>query len=427
MYSQGCFTTKKQLKGMMKVMSNQSGKKPAKLGAPTQFWFPSGTHPAPFCKTGLETVLDRAKQLESNPTLLAEDAESYTDKTYVQRVSELFWAITKTTEIPVLQIKKFYLSNMEKAFSKLAKEQRDEYKELCKFWGIVPEEHRAKAPTKGVRPYRHLNRLTHWGYFDLYFPNLNDFVELVVQKTYTNSTTMSKLDMAKYAQIFALIINGHCLMPYDLDKFNETHAKLQAQGKTFDPFDLKETVLATIISGEKNACWNAGMLYHFYTNYMKQLPDGAINLDAVIYFMELIDYNHKLLIKEFMDMLSEEMHDGCSEKTEFKSLHLSPIMANVDIRALKEELFPLGVWDTNITLFMTNIPEKERRAYRYAYNRFEKNKFAFGEGVETVKTPFDCRHPLSRKQYTMYGYRYAWSPLAVRVSDPNELWMMRNM
>lgn len=408
-------------------MSNKSGKKPVILGTPSQFRPPSATHPAPFCQSGMTSVVNRAVQLESNPSLLAEDADGFRDKTYVNRVSELYWSIVKATGIPVMQIKKFHISDMEKAFSKMATEQRDTYKELCKFWGIVPEEHRVKKPTSGIKPHRHLNLLNRWGYFDLFFSSLEYVVDLVAQKTHTSSHTMSKLEMAKYAQIFMLFISGQCMMPYDLPKFEETYEEFKQKGIKIDPFDLKETMLATIISGEKNIGWNAGWLYYCYNAYLSQLPDGAINLDSVAYFMELIEYNHKLMLKEFMDMLSGDKGDPASEKSEFKTRHLTPVMVNYDIRALKEEMFPLGPWDTATTLFMTNIPQKERQAYRYAYNRFQKNGFDFGKGIETVKTPFECRHPLSRKQYIMYGYRYAWSPLAVRVSDPNELWMMRNM
>ncbi len=409
-------------------MSNKLGKKPMLLSKPEEFRPPSNVLTAPpFCQPGIASVVSRAAQLENDPTLLAEDADNYTDKIYVNRVSQLFWSIVKATNIPIMQVKKFRIGDMEKAFAKMAAEQRDVYKELCKFWGIIPEEHKAKKPTSGIKPHSHLNLLNRWGYFDLYFSSLDYVVDLVAAKTYTASHTMTKLEMAKYAHIFALFINGQCLMPYDLPKFEETCAKLKEQGTKFDAFDMREKVLASIISSEKNIGWGAGWLYYCYNAYLRQLPDGAINLDAIVYFMELIEYDHKLMLKEFVDMLSGDKKDPASEKSDFKARHLQPIMVNVDIRALKEKLFPLGPWETENVLFMTYVQAKQKQAYRYAYNRYQKNGFDFGEGIETVKTPLVCRHPLSREKYTMYGYRYAWSPLAVRVSDPNELWMMRNM
>lgn len=411
----------------MTVMKNKSGKKPAPPGTPIQFRFPLATQPAPFCKAGLQSVLSRAAQLENDPTLLAEDADVYKDKAYVNRVSQIFWSIVKTSGIPIMQIKKFHIRNMEKAFSKMANEQPDVYKDLCKFWGIVPEEHKAKKATSGIQPHRHLNLLNRWGYFDLFFSSLDYVVDLVVQKTYTSSNTMSKLEMAKYAHIFMLFIAGQCLMPYDLPKFEETCEKLKEQGIKFDAFDLREKVFSTIISGEKNIGWNAGWLYYCYNAYLKPLPNGAINLDTIVYFMELIEYDHKLLLKEFADMLSGDKKDTSSEKYDFKVRKLQPVMVNSDIRALKEKLFPLGPWESQTSLFLTSNSPKQRQAYRYAYNRFQKNGFKFGEGVETIKCPLECIHALSREKYTMYGYRYAWSPLAIRVSDPNELWMMRNM
>ena len=402
-------------------MSNKLGKKPMLLSKPGESRPPSNVLSAPpFCQPGIASVVSRAAQLENNPTLLAEDADNYTDKIYVNRVCQLFWSIVKVSNIPVI-------GNMEKVFAKMATEQRDVYKELCKFWGIIPEEHKAKKPTSGIKPHSHLNLLNRWGYFDLYFSNLDYVVDLVAAKTYTSSHTMTKLEMAKYAHIFALFINGQCLMPYDLPKFEEFCAKLKEAGTKFDAFELRKKFFASIINSEQNIGWNAGWLYYCYNAYLRQLPDGAINLDAIAYFMELIEYDHKLMLKEFTDMLSGDKGDSSSEKSDFKARHLKPIMVNVDIRALKEKLFPSGPWDTQNALFMTNIDAKQRQAYRYAYNRFQKNNFAFGENVETVKTPLECHHALSRAKYTMYGYRYAWSPLAVRVSDPNELWMMRNM
>lgn len=408
-------------------MGIKQGKMPAQPGIPKQSWQPGVTHPAPFCNTQLTSVLTYSLQLQNNPTILAEDAAAYKDQKYVRIVADMFWAITKATEIPVTQIKKFRISDMEKAFAKLAKEQREEYKEMCKFWGIVPEKHCTKTPTRGVSPHSHLSRLNRWGYFEIYFPNIEYFVDLIVKKTSTSSKTMTKIEIAKYAQIFMLFILGQSFMPYDFVMFYETKKQLEEKGIKIHSIELQQDIINEIISKEKKSCWSASTLYTLYSNPMRDFPDGAIDIDAVMYFMDLIDYKHKLVIKEFMDMISTEVTNGASEKSDFKAMHLSPIMSNVDIRDLKEQIFPMGIWDSDVALFMTNIPDKTRRSYRYAYNRFAKNGFRFGEGVESVEVPQVCKHLHSEEQYMMYRYKYAGSPLAVRISDPNELWMMRRM
>lgn len=359
-------------------------------------------------------------RLQNDPTLLVEDASDYKDAKYVSSLAALYLAIAKTTELPLEKIKKVRIHNMEIALEKMAKEQKEEYKELCKFWGVVPQEHRSKKPTSGITPHRHLNRLTRWGYFDLFFPNLDDVVELVIQKTYT-SKPMSKMEMAKYAHIFVTFIVGHSLMPYDVVQFKLLKQKLEGNGEKVNECNLKETLLAAVMSTETRGCWNASMLYHMYTHFLMDLPDGFINLDAVMYFMELIDFSDKLLIKEFVDMLSADS----GETSDFKALHLSPLSSNIDVRDLKERIFPFGVWDSDTCLFTTAIPEKQCRAYRYAYNRFEKNGYVFGQNVESIKTPYECRHAHSKRLFTMHCYQYAKSPLSVRVSDENELWMMR--
>lgn len=412
----------------MIYMSTKRGKlPPPPWNSPPLRTIPGATQLPSSCTFQLTPEAEYAVKVQNNPAILAEDASNYQDQHYVRTLADLFLVIAKSTEIPLFELKKFRISNMELALSKLAKEYPSEYKELCKYWGVVPEEHRSKKNTKGINPHSHLARLVRWGYFDLFFPNMDGVIDLVIKKVHTSSTSMTKIEKAKYAQIFAMFITGHSFMPYDLDKFLVVKKEFEKHGKLYNQYDLKESVLASLISVEKKACWNAAILYHFYKRYMSELSDGSINLDAVMYFMDLIDYNHKLMIKEFMDLLSAEMCDGCSEKSDFNYRHLSPIMSNFDIRMLKEQIFPFGIWGSNVTLFMMDIPEKERIAYRYAYNRFEKNDFDFGKGVETVKEPRSCKHACSHKTYTMYGYRYAWAPLAVRISDPNELWMMRMM
>lgn len=409
----------------MKCMSNKRGKSTAQAEVSVLNRTFNVTQLAPFYDPGLNYEQEYILKVQNNPTILAADATDYKDSQYVRSVCELFWVIAKSSEFPIAQLKKFRISNMEKAFTKLAKEQRDEYKELCKCWGIVPEEHRSKKSTTGVQPYRHLNRLIHWGYFELYFPNMDDVVGLVTKKCLVSGNNMSKLDIAKYAQILTLFIAGQSLMPYDIDEFTDAYNRFETQGIVVDKYDLKETVLATIMSNEKKCCWGAGMLYHFYNMYMKELPDASINIEAVEYFLDLIDYKHKLIIKEFMDMLSDEMFNGVSEKSDFKSMYLTSIMVNLDIRALKEQIFPLGIWESTTRLFMTTLSDKEKLAYHYAYNRFKDNGFCLGKGVETVQEPYSARHPFNQTEYLMYGYHYAWSPLEVCVSDPNELWMMR--
>lgn len=411
-------------------MRKKRGKMPHSPGIPSAPRNLEMTHSVPPYSSLLMRTINYTEQVRSNPSILAEDAANYQDKNYTNRVSMIFLAVAGITEIPFMSLKKFRISNMEKAFSKLSKEHRDEYKELCKYWGICPKEHRSKNHVQHVQVVsilNHIKRLTRWGYFDLFFPNLDEIIDLVNKKAQTTSTTMTPIEKAKYVQIFALFFTGHSFMPYDLSECLKYKQEFEKKGEKVDPFNLKESVLAALIKREKDESWNAGKLYHFYSRYMKDLPDGAINIDAIVYFMDLIDYEHKLLIKEFMNMLSTDMIDGESEATDFKTRYLVPISCNADIRALKEQMFPFGIWGSNLTLFMTNISEKERIAYRYAYNRFQKNGFDFGKNVESVKKPYSCRHPYSRTQYMMYGYQYAWSPISVRISDPNELWMMRMM
>ncbi len=355
--------------------------------------------------------------VQNDPSLLAEDSSEYSDKRYVDTISKLYMTIVTGMKIPVAKVRRFSIKKLELALSKLEKEQKSEYKELCKYWGVVPEEHRTKKRTNGIVPFKHLNRLTRWGYFDMFFPSMNELVHNMAKKMSTDKD-MSENEMAKYASIFALFIQGQCLMPYDLERYSIIFHKLEEAREEVDKYDLKETIFASSMQEEKISVWSAGMLYYMYENYMKDFPDGAISVERIEYFMDLIEYKYKLIIKEFMNMLSAE------EKLDFRCMHLSPINTNADVRRLKEEIFPLGMWDSGYMLFMEQVSEEYSRVYRKAYKCFERHGYVLGEGVVPYKNPYQCRHPQSRKTYTMNGFLYADSP-AVRISDENELWMMK--
>lgn len=154
------------------------------------------------------------------------------------------------------------------------------------------------------------------------------------------------------------------------------------------------------------------------------MEDGAINIDAIVYFFEMVDYDYKLQVREFMDMLTVYSEDY-SEKSDFKNRHLSPIRNNFDIRLLKEKLFPCGLWESDLNLFLTTIPEDKRKCYGYAFKRFERYNHVFGLRVDRQKDPEMYIHPASKTPFIRYGYVYSRNPMEIQVSDENELWLMR--
>lgn len=214
-------------------------------------------------------VLTLAERLEQDATILCKDAENYRDKAYVQALSKLYLVIAKATNVPAKDLKKFSIAELEVALAKLAKEQRQEYKELCKFWGVVPEEHRSKKTTKGIMPKEHLTRLTDWGYIELFFANMEDIIKMVARKTYS-SHAMSDLEKAKYAQIFVMFIVGHSLMYYDFENFNRVQETIKARDNTAEINEhvLEETVLTTTMEEEKKVRRNGSLLYEMYNHYL---------------------------------------------------------------------------------------------------------------------------------------------------------------
>lgn len=377
----------------------------------------------PFPVPQSKRILTMAERLEQDPTILCLDAGNYSDKAYVKAISKLYLVIAKSTNMPVEKLKLFKISEFEVALAKLAKEHRQEYKELCKFWGVVPEEHRSKKSTKGTIPKEHLTRLTDWGYIELFFSNMNSIIDMVARKTYS-SHKMSDLEKAKYAQIFVMFIVGHSLMYYDFENFQRVEETLKARGGTANQKDLEQAVLNMTMEEEKKVRRNGSLLYEMYNHYLAGLEDGAINIDAIVFFLDMVDYDYKLQIKEFMDMLTV-YSDEYSEKSDFRGRNLSPIKSNFDVRLLKEKLFPCGLWNSDLSLFMTNIPEEKRKSFYYAYTRFKRNHFMFGQNVDSLETPECYIHPASKAPFEVHGYVYSRSPIEIRVSDQNELWLMK--
>lgn len=377
----------------------------------------------PFAVPQSKRILTVAERLVQNPALLCADAGDYNDKAYVTALSKLYLKIAKSSNVPAESLVKFKLSDLEGAIAKLAKEHRQEYKELCKYWGVVPEEHRSKKSTKGISPDTHITRLCNWGYIELFFANMDSIIKIVARKTYS-SHEMSDLEKAKYAQIFVMFIVGNSLMYYDFRNFERVEAQLKERGGTVDEEKLERQVLITTMENEKDIRQNGSLLYEMYKLYLANLKDGAINIDAIIFFLDMIDYDHKLQIREFMDMLKVYSEDY-NEKVDFKSRNLAPLSNNFDIRLLKEKLFPCGLWESNLTLFMTDIPEQQRKSFNYAFTRFRKNHYVLGENVDGFETPKGYIHPASKTPFEIHGYLYSRSPIEIRVSDQNELWLMR--
>lgn len=377
----------------------------------------------PFPIPQRRLILNIAERLERDPTILCKDAGNYGDKAYVAALSRLYFIIAKSTNVPAEQLKPFKIADIEVALTKLADEQKSEYKELCKFWGVVPEEHRSKKATKGTNPTAHITRLTDWGYIELFFANMESIIEMVARKTYS-SREMSDMEKAKYAQIFILIIVGHSLMYYDFKNFERTKAEVQRRNGTVDERVLEETVLSNTMKEEKKSRQNGGLLYEMYNHYMAGLKDGAINIDAIVFFLDMVDYDYKLQIREFMNMLTKYSEDY-DEKSDFRSRHLTPIMTNFDIRLLKEKLFPCGLWGSDLDLFLTTISKEKRKCYGYAYNRFKRYGYTFGKKVDKLEEPERYTHPASKTAFERHGYVYSRDPMLIQVSDENELWLMR--
>ena len=213
-------------------------------------------------------------------------------------------------------------------------------------------------------------------------------------------------------------------MPYDLNKYYKSLLSATQNGvklKHSETLELLKNALADIPSVEPITIFEAVMLQNAYGVLLQNLPDNSVNIDMLKAFInDIIEYEDSLRIKEFVGMLTAE------ETEEFRLRSLIPIQYNTDVRAIKERIFPQGGWFTDFKLFLkAQNDESFNKAVKAAWNKFEKNSYKFGAGVEPLKVPLTLTHAGSKTNYTYYGYLYCRTPKRIRISDPNELWMMR--
>ena len=375
-----------------------------------------------FCVLKNYSEREFATLLHIDPSFMATDRQNYKDQDYVRSMCNIYTAISQNTMEPINKMQRFKLADLEQAFIKLSREHPQSYKQICNVYGIDPKNKRSKKRS-GYNARIHLLHLCSWGYVELFQPNVLATIDKVAKKMYS-STEMSNLEKSKYAHLFFLFIYGGNSMPYDLGRFIQLTAKHQLCSK--EPLTKKvrealfEQATSEMIVEEQGSLYEAIMLDNAYNILFQEFDDESVNIDMIKHFLnEILAEPERLRIKEFLDLLTED------EKKAFSSKGLSPIDYNVDIRKFNEAVFPVGDWHTDIRLFLCNNEAKFNRSVKAACNKFARNHFEFGANVKPYKKPPVFRHGLSGEAFSCIGYLYASSPLTIRISDVNELHMMR--
>ena len=361
--------------------------------------------------------------IQHDPSFMATDASHYKDRTYVRNMCELYCIIADNTTEPLTRIRHFKIEDLEKAILKLEQEHPKLYRHLCETYGVNPKEHRSRKRHADDGKHDDILQLSSWGYVETFLPNILTTAEKIAKKMYSTSPEMSIIEKAKYAHIFFLFLHTFNVMPYDLNKYYAALLSAQQKDVTLkskERLDLLQQALSDVPKVEQVTIFEAVMLQNAYNTLFSRLPDASVNIDMIQIFIDyLLDDTERLRIKEFVGLLSPE------EKSRFDYLRLTPIQYNKDVRAIKEIIFPNGGWFTDFKLFMTTeVDEKLNQAMSAAWRKFEKNSYKLGECVEPLKELITFKNAGNQKEYTYYGYLYAKSPKRIRISDPNELWMM---
>lgn len=380
----------------------------------------------PYTPLRVYTEEELAVLIQRDPSFMAIDAKHYKDSRYVRSMCEIYSLIAQNTMEPLTAIRHFNIADLEKALIKLSQEYPDGYRNLCQIFGIAPSKHISKPRQLPMTAeHRELLHLCSWGYIETFLPNILLTVEKVANKMYSTNTAMTSLDKAKYAHLFYLFIYSFDIMPYDLGRYYELIAEATIkQGKEIKSASEKLSIMYRAMremhKKEAHSVFEAVMLNNAYEVFFKRMPDYSISIDMIDCFLEeILEAPERLKIKEFCGLLTAE------EKEEFRTLNLEPLNLNPEIRALKEIIFPLGGWETDIMLFRCNPDTKFISAMKAAWKKFEQNDYEFGKGVEPRKKPPIYTQIMSGRTYSNMGYLYSKSPKRIRISDPNELWMMR--
>lgn len=378
-----------------------------------------------FCSLKQYSEQEYARLLRLNPSFLANDAKNYKDPIYVRNICRVYAEISGRAVISILEIKRFYIADLEKALFKLKKNYPTEYDILCKDYCINPEK---KASTSAVINWDNCSnipilRLTHWGYAEVFSPNTKDFVERIAEKTYSTAN-LSDVEKAKWAHLFFIFVRGFNHMPYEDDSVEKSIVeteKLNGGVKITakEEQEIINQVVEDFMKVESDSLLSAITLNYTYTMFFSKLDNSSINLDMVKYFVySIVGTEYRLQMLNLVDLLSSE------EQAEFHQNNVQALKNNAEVRILKEKLFARGTWASGMNSFLTNPDKKVKKAMIAADVKYVAEDFKFGKNVESYKTKHTVFHYTTNRKAQLPGYLYASAPIRLRISDPNEIRMI---
>lgn len=378
-----------------------------------------------FCTLKQYTEKEYARLLRLNPTFLANDAKNYKDQIYARNICRVYAEISALAVISILEIKKFYIADLEKAMLKLKKDYPNEYNILCKDYCINPEK---KVSTSPVINWDNCSkipilRLTHWGYAETFAPNAKDFVGKIAEKTYSTAN-LSDLEKAKWAHLFFIFVCGFNHMAYEDDSVEKSIAETEqlnggAKITAKEKQEIVNQVVEDFMKVESDSLLSAITLNYTYDMFFSNLDNASINLDMLQYFVySIVGTEYRLQMLNLVNLLSSK------EREEFNQNKVQLLKNNAEVRILKEKIFSRGAWASGINSFLTNPDKKFRKAMIAADVKYVSEDFKFGKNVDGYKTKHTVFHYTTSRKAQLPGYLYASAPIRLRISDPNEIRMI---
>lgn len=287
---------------------------------------------------------------------------------------------------------------LEKAIRMLPKKDRENVE---KFWGLTGGTNHSKKvglfTSKDIayqemfnKAIKSMRKLYSISFLDMYDDNLKFFIYRLSRKVKNNAIyDISNLEVIKYIVMFFIFIWNGPRMSYEDDS-------MSIDSEDYGDSTCDEYAML------KDACL-------ILDNY----PEGSFNLQLLISFIEMLDYQDMLVLKKSMGFdISEDCSklDGVLDGVTLSPNEIECVNTFDKIRSFKEKIFGYGAWEVTNNLIVGNTVELQ--AFMNELNKVHRNWSKIEEykaGQKRIRTSSEIR---TLDVYNIGGLEF---------TDPNEI------
>lgn len=301
-------------------------------------------------------------------------------KSYVPEALELLAKTLLNVKYPIntrskLFTIRFQLEGLQKALLALPKADRER---IEKFWGLTGGTNHSKkmihCNPKDVAYFDmrnqailSLRKLLTLDYTIMYDPVVNAQISSIVKKIDKGELEISDVEAVKYLMAFFIYADNGPKMSFEEDE-------MAIDAELNESFFLDEYQVLNQISEQLNKCRN-----------------NSINLELLISFFEMMDLRDMLIIKKSMGIEISEK----SLPEEMKFEDIETVRTVLEIRKLKERVFPYGAWNVASALILSENEDKFKlKDFTEELNSIRKDwakVVEFKTGQKLLKTKSELR------------------------------------